>query len=312
MPNLQKLFSLRFRWTAALLLFCAALIFLSQAVVSAQEQRKKKDTPAITAAAPPALKRTTSRHEVRRFPYGSSLTIIGAPAGSITIEAWPKSEVEINADIELLANSEEDLALLATVNGFTIDEDANHLRILTTGTHDKTFMRRVAKKFPKTLLNLPWKIDYRIRVPANCDLEIDAGRGAFNLSGVEGLISLKALESDATLELTGGAVLATIGGGSVKVNLATRSWRGSGASIQLAVGELTVFFPAGFNADINAEILRSGQIENSYAELVPQERTTFTTRSLSGRAGSGGASLSFKVTDGTLRIKKAETVNKEP
>jgi hypothetical protein len=300
MQNLQKLFSLRLLQTASTLLFCVIIIFLSQCVVSAQ-QKNKKDAPVV---APPTLKRTTSRREVRRFNYGSSLTIIGAPAGSITIEAWPKSEVEITADIELLANSEEELALLATVNGFTIDEDANHLRILTTGTHDKAFMRRAAKKFPKTLLNLPWKIDYRIRVPPNCDLDIDAGRGAFNLSGIEGLISLKALESDATFDLTGGAVLATIGAGSVKVNLATRSWRGAGATIQLALGDLTVSLPAGFNADINAEVLRSGQIENSYAALVPQERTTFTQRSLMGRAGSGGATLSFKVTDGTLRIKK--------
>jgi len=302
MQHLQKHFSLRFFQTASILLFCVSLIFFSQRVVSAQQKDKKAAPP---VAAQLALKRTTSRHEVRRFNYGSSLTIIGAPAGSITIEAWPKSEVEINADIELLANSEEELALLAAVNSFTLDEDANHLRVLTTGTHDKAFMRRVAKKFPKALLNLPWKIDYRIRVPANCDLEIDAGRGAFHLSGVEGLISLKALESDATLVLTGGAVMATIGGGSVKVNLATRSWRGSGASIQLAVGDLTVELPAGFNADINAEVLRSGQIENSYPALVPQERTTFTPRSLMGRAGNGGATLSFKVTDGTLRIRKA-------
>jgi hypothetical protein len=258
----------------------------------------------------PALKRTTSRHEVRRFAYGSSLTIVGAPAGSITIEAWPKSEVEISAEIELFANSEEELALLSTVNGFVVDEDTNHLRILTTGTHDKLFMRRVAKKFPKALLNLPWKIDYRIRVPAMCDLEIDAGRGAFNLSGVEGLISLKALESNATLNLSGGSVLATIGGGSVKVNLTARSWRGAGALIQLAVGDLTLELPLGFNADINADILRSGQVENDYAGLIPQERTTFTTRSIRARAGSGGATLSFKVTDGTLRIKKAATDEK--
>lgn len=259
-----------------------------------------------TATAPPALKRTTSRHEVRRFAYGSSLTIIGAPAGSITIEAWPKSEVDITAEIELYAETEADLALLATVNSFNIDEDANHIRILTTGTHDKAFMRRVAKKFPKTLLGLPWKIDYRIRVPQMCDLEIDAGRGAINLSGVEGSISLKALEGDTTLTLSGGTVMATIGGGAVKVNVTTRSWRGGGAIIQLAKGDLTVEFPAGFSGDINADVLRSGQIENSYKELVPQERTSFTPRSIKGRAGAGGATLTFKVTDGTLRIKKAE------
>jgi hypothetical protein len=301
MPNFQKPFMMRLGQTATLLLWGALLLSLSTEAVSAQQKKN-----AASVQSPPTLKRTTSRHEVRRFAYGSSLTILGAPAGSITIESWPKAEVDISAEIELLANSEEELALLSAVNGFTIDEDANHLRILTSGTHDKNYMRRFARKFPKTLLGLPWKIDYRIRVPANCDLEIDAGRGAFNLSGVEGLISLKALQSDATLSLTGGAVMATIGAGSVKVNVATRSWRGAGAVIQLAVGDLTVELPASVNAEIEADVLRAGQIDNSYPTLVPQERTAFTPRSIRGRAGAGGATLSFKVTDGTLRIKKRD------
>jgi hypothetical protein len=306
MPDLQKLFFRGFARILFALVFCTLAVSLQQFVARAQQKGGKT---APVAAAPPALKRTTSRHEVRRFAYGSSLTIVGAPAGSITIEAWPRSEVDITADIELLANTEEELALLAATNSFTIDEDANHIRVLTTGTHDKNFMKRVAKKFPKALLNLPWKIDYRIRVPANCDLEIDAGRGAINLSGVEGSISLKALESDATLTLTGGVVMATVGAGSVRVNLATRSWRGAGAVIQLAKGDLNVELPASFNGDINADVLRSGQIENAYAELVPQERTAFTTRSIRGRSGAGGATLAFKVTDGTLRLKKTAAAN---
>ena len=275
---------------------CVLVLFIS----TASAQQKDKSTQTVQ----PTLTRTTSRHESRRFGYGSTLTIIGAPEGSITIEAWPKSEIDINADVELHAATEADLALLATVNNFTIDEDANHIRILATGTHDKAFMRRFAKKFPKTLLNLPWKIDYHIRVPAECDIEIDAGRGPVNLSGVEGAISLKALQSDAVLTLTGGAVKATIGGGSVKINVATRSWRGAGAIIELATGDLTVELPPGFNADINADVLRSGRIENSYTDLVPQERTSFTPQSIKGRAGAGGATLIFRVTDGTLRITK--------
>ena len=280
-----------------------ALMFLSQSTISAQP--KSKNVPQVTGA----ITRTTIKHEARRFGYGSSLTIIGAPAGSITIEAWQKNEIDITADIELHADTEADLALLATVNSFTLDEGANHLSILTTGMHDKVFMRRVAKKFPKTLLGLPWKIDYHIRVPPMCDLEIDAGRGAIHLSGVEGALSLRALESDATLELTGGAVNVTVGGGSVNVRVATRSWRGAGALIRLARGELNLELPAGFNADINADVLLSGQIENTYTALIPQERTTFTPRSVHGRAGAGGAALAFKVTEGTLRIKKSVTTN---
>jgi hypothetical protein len=118
---------------------------------------------------------------------------------------------------------------------------------------------------------------------------------------------VKALESDANFVLTGGAVNITVGGGSVKVIMAARSWRGAGALVQLARGEMTIELPAGFNAEISADVLSSGQIENSYIPLVPQERTTFTTRSIRGRAGAGGAALSFKVTEGTLRIRKAVT-----
>lgn len=264
-----------------------------------QAQKRDKNTPQTGI-----LTRTTTRHEVRRFSYGSSLTIVGAPAGSITIEGWPKSEVEITADVELRADTEADLALLATVNNFAVDEDINHLRIVTTGTHDKVFMRRVAKKFPKGLLNLPWKIDFHIRVPSNCDLEVDAGRGRISLSGVEGAISVKAVESDANLVFTGGAANITIGEGTVDVIMGMRSWRGAGAIVQLAKGDLTVELPAGFNAEISADVLLAGQIENSYIPLVPLERTTFTTRSIRGRAGAGGAALSFKVGEGTLRIKK--------
>ncbi|HJU53704.1 MAG TPA: hypothetical protein VJ715_03995 [Pyrinomonadaceae bacterium] len=290
-----------------LLLLFGALALVFPLVSVPAQQRGQQNAP---TAATPALKRATSRHEVRRFNYGSTLTLVGAPAGSITIEAWPKSEVEITADLELYANTEEELALLATVNTFTIDEDINHLRILTTGMHDKSYMKRVAKKFPKQLLGLPWKIDYHIRVPAVCDLEVDAGRGPITLAGVEGSISLKALESDATLTLTGGVVKATIGAGSVKVNVAARSWRGAGAQVELALGNLSVELPAGFNAEVSADVLRTGQIENTYAELVPQERTTFTPRSIRARAGAGGAFLSFRVTDGTLRIGKAVTSEK--
>jgi hypothetical protein len=273
----------------------------------ARAEQKQKSNKSSTPSAPvPTLTRTTVRHEVRRFAPGGSITIIGAPAGSLTIEGWQRSEVDITAEIELRAETEEDFARLASVNGFLVDEDVNHLRLLTTGMHDKAFMRRTAKDFPKRLLGLPWKIDYRIRVPYFTDLEVDAGRGPINLSAVEGAIRLNALESDATLRLTGGAIVATIGSGTVNVELGARSWRGPGADIRLANGTLNVQLPAGFNADINADILRTGQLDNSVAALIPRERTTATPRSLKGRAGAGGATLSFTVGDGTLRLAQQQ------
>lgn len=285
-------------------LLCALILFSSAAVASAQQRNKK--TGAIAPQPAPKLTRTTSKHEVRRFGYGSSLSIMGAPAGSITIEAWPRSEVDITADIELSADTEEDLSRLSTVNSFILDVDANHLRILTTGTHDKAFMKRAAKGFPKNLLGLPWKIDYRIRVPAMTDIEVSAGRGPITLNGVEGTIHLTALESNATLNPTGGFVTATVGAGTVDITLSARNWRGAGMDIQLAKGDLTLELPAGYSGEINASIIGTGQIVNEYAALEPREEgNQFTSRLIKARAGAGGPALSFTVRDGTIRIKKS-------
>src|SRR5437660_7169207 len=103
---------------------------------------------------PLQLVRTSIRHESHRLAYGGTVTLVGAPAGSITIEGWPRNEVDISAEIQLRADTEADLDLLAAVNGFVLDDDSNHIRVLSVGTHDKAYMR-TEKKFPKTLLGLP-------------------------------------------------------------------------------------------------------------------------------------------------------------
>ena len=217
----MKRLTSEFRLLPFALLFISSFFFLS----SVTAQKDKKAPPAA-----PAIKRTTTRHEILRLAYGGTVTISAAPAGSITIEGWQRSEVEVNAEIELQAGSAADLDRLLAVNNFVVDEDANHVRILTTGMHDKTFMKRVAKDFPKALLGLPWKIDYHIKVPALTDMEIDAGNGPIKLSGVEGAIRLNALESVADLTLTGGEVSATVQGGTVNVTIPSRGWHGLGAT----------------------------------------------------------------------------------
>ena len=280
---------------AALVLFVLSLSF-----PTAVAQQKKTPGP----LQPPQLVRTTTKHEVRHFPYGSTLTVIGAPAGSITIEGWSRSEIDISAEIQLRANSEADLDLLAAVNTFGIDEDTNHIRILTTGTHDKAFMRLVAKKFPKALLGLPWKIDYRIRVPQATDLEINAGRGPVVITSVDGNIRLSASESEAKLQLSSGTLSATVGVGRVNLSIPVRSWRGVGGEVRVAAGEVTIELPAGFNGDLNADILRSGQITDSFGGLAPREKPGITPQVVKARAGSGGAFFQLTVGDGAIVIKK--------
>ena len=266
---------------------------------AAVAQQKKTPDP----NRPLQLTRTTIRHESHRLAYGGTVTIVGAPAGSITIEGWPRNEVDISAEIQLRADTEADLDLLAAVNGFLVDDDSNHIRVLSLGTHDKAYMR-TAKKFPKTLLGLPWKIDYRIRVPILTDLEINAGRGPISLAGVEGNMRLSAVESETSLKLSGGDLAATIAVGKLTLSVPSRSWRRGGADIRMALGDVTVEIPPGFNGDLDADILRIGQIDNSYLGMEAREKPGLTPQILRGRAGAGGALLKVTVGEGRINIKK--------
>jgi hypothetical protein len=252
---------------------------------------------------PKLLKQSTVKTQKMTFGAAGTLTINGAPQGSITIESWNKNELEITAEVEVQAENAADLALVSSVNGFVIDDTFNHVQIITIGMHDKDFMKKKFKKFPKRLLNLPWKISYSIKVPQICDIEINGGRGDLKISGVEGAMQLKALETNAELNLIGGTINAVFGAGNVNVKVATRSWRGRHLDVQLATGTINVQLPENLNAQIDASILKTGKIENLNAQLKPRDRTSFSDKLINAKSGNGGALFAFTVGDGTINIQ---------
>ena len=288
---------------ALVLITVAVMLSASAAVQSGRQSNEKKN--ATPAQPPPVLKRATVRRDSRRLGYGGTVVIYGAPEGSITVEGWTKSEVEITAELEQSATSEEELTRLSAVNTFTVVEDLNHLEVTTLGTHDRKYLKRAARDLPKKLLTMPWKIDYHLRVPASVDLDIYAGRGALNIAGVEGAIHITGGEGESNLTFTGGDIEALLRSGPVNVRVPARNWRGRGMNLRVAAGDLNIELPAGFSGDINAEALGTGRVENLYAGLTPRERTHADERNLQGRAGQGGATLSLTVVNGTLRITQA-------
>jgi hypothetical protein len=282
-----------------LLSFTACLIALIVLPAVAVSQKKQPEPPRA-----PQLVRTVNRHDLRRLGYGGTLTVIGPPDGSITIEGWQRNEVDISAEIELRADTEKDLDMLAAVNTFVVDEDLNHLRILTTGTHDLAFMKRVAKKFPKNLMGLPWRITYRIKVPQVLDLEVNAGRGPVNIMDIEGNARISSAGGITNIRMTGGTLSATVGIGNVTLEIPVKSWRGVGADFRVATGDITVKIPPGFSGDFDADVLGAGKIENSVEGLTARENVGPTTKKVKLRAGAGGSAFVLTVVNGTIRIEK--------
>jgi len=249
------------------------------------------------------LKRITTKTDKLDFGAGGTVAIIGAPKGSIRIEPASRNEVEITAEIELQADSEADLDLLSTVTSFVLQESVGRTAIISAGTHDTKYLKQTAKKFPKRLIGLPFRIDYVIKVPRYCDLQIDNGIGDITVTGIEGSLRINSVESNARLDLVGGSVNGVFGKGTVTTTIPERSWRGSGIDLQLASGNLNVYMPVNLSAELDAAILRKGKIDNQLLNLKPRVRTVrFTEQSIIAKAGSGGVPMKFTVGDGTLRL----------
>lgn len=257
----------------------------------------------------PLIRRTTYKTENIEFGAGGTVSIVGALNGSVIVEGWQKNEIEVSAEIEVQAETETDLALLAQIDGFILSENFGHVSIISVGTHDKNYLRRVSPKFPKKLLMMPFRIDYRIKVPSFCRLEIDGGRGDLNVSKVEGAMRINFLNSNAKLDLIGGAISATFGSGTVDVSIPTRVWHTSSLELQMAEGMINVELGNNLDAEINAKILRTGHIENSFTQLKPRGRAKFTEKSIIATVGKGGAIMSFTLGNGTIKIQNSKFFN---
>jgi len=260
-------------------------------------------TIAAIGQTPQLLKRTTYKTDKFDFSVGGTVAIVGAPVGSIRVEGTQKNEIEIYAEIEMQAPTEADLETLSKVTGFILEESPGRTGILSIGTHDKKSMGKAAKKFPKNLFGLPFKIDYVVKVPRFCDLQIDSGKGDLTVSGVEGSMRINSVETKASLALIGGGVNATFGSGSVDVTIPNRSWRGNAIDMALNNGSMSVHLPWNLSGELDASILRTGEIENGLTELKARDRhVPITDKLIAARAGNGGVPMKFTVGDGSLKL----------
>ena len=87
---------------------------------------------AVTAFSQPGspLKRTTTKTDKFDFGAGGTVSIAGAPNGSIHVVGGNRNEIEITAEVELQASTEADLAKLSEVTGFITNESTGKTSII--------------------------------------------------------------------------------------------------------------------------------------------------------------------------------------
>lgn len=266
-------------------LFLIFLALLAVSVATAQDPKKVTKTDRFD------------------FGAGGSISITGAPNGSIRVVGGPKAEVEIVAEVDVSGANGAELARLAEATGFVETHDNIRATISTVGAHNKFGLKKLPKNFPKDLLTVPYRVNYTITVPAYADIEIEAGRGDLSVTGVEGALRVNAIESRADIDIIGGNIAITIGSGSADISFGSKGVRARSLDVQVARGDVNVWFPANASANVDATVLRSGTVANLTTDLKPRDRKiAFTDKSVAGKLGVGGPLLKFVVTEGTITL----------
>lgn len=249
------------------------------------------------------LKRTTTKIDTIPAGAGSTVSIMGAPVGSIKVSMIAGNDVQISAEIEVQAANEADLAGAAVLTTFIEQDTLGKLAIVSVGRDTRRKFTDAEKKLIKRLVGMPYRIDYVIGVPRYTNVEIDAGIGDIDLDGGEGDHRINAVNSKVNVTIRGGSLAATIAKGGLNIQVPPSGRRGLSIDASVVSGDLSITIPENLSGDIDASVLRTGKVVNEIPNLKPRERKVpFTDRLVQGRAGVGGPSIKLTVGDGSVRL----------
>jgi DUF4097 and DUF4098 domain-containing protein YvlB len=231
--------------------------------------------------------------------------------GSVIIEAWDKAEVELIAEKQAKAGSEEEAKKQLAL-----------VKVEVTKTGDGL---KIATKMPKRNYGfLDWvfgrgvnvSVRYTLRVPRKAQLDVDTVNGGLKVSGTEGkarLItvnggievvrvagSIDAETTNGGVQVTDsrGAVSALTTNGGIEVELKNVT-RGSDLALSTTNGAISVRLPKNVRLSLDAATT-NGRVSSAFS--VGGGSTS--KRRLSGDINGGGGKLRVRTTNGSIRIEE--------
>lgn len=233
-------------------------------------------------------------NEIREYtvPSSGTVTVDGGRNGGVSIIGADRSDVFIRACVQAYGKTAEESNALA--KGITIQTGAT---IHAEGPDD-------AKKGWGD--NKGWGVSYRIYVPRNTNLKLNTYNGGIKISSVNGTMEFEALNGGLKLNGISGNVRGRTTNGGIKLELAGKSWNGTGLDLQTTNGGIHVSMPENYSARFETGTVNGG-FKSDIAGIAPPDdgeqknrghRATRINTDLNG----GGAPVRIITTNGGVKI----------
>jgi DUF4097 and DUF4098 domain-containing protein YvlB len=229
------------------------------------------------------------RHcEVRELTVASigRLGIDSGQNGGVSVKGWQRGDVLVRARIEAQADTEGAAAILAS-------------RVLIDGSGGQ-----VRANGPETEKNAWWSVSYEVFVPQATELTLKTHNGGINISDVHGRLSFEGLNGGVNLKRVSGEITGRTVNGGINVELA-----GSGADarqmdLTTVNGGVTVTVPQNYSARVQTET-GQGRVQSDFP--IPSDLANARSRRMDFSIGAGGPPVHITTTNGSIRLKRAET-----
>lgn len=223
--------------------------------------------------------------EVREITIPADRDVIrvdGGANGGISVEGWDRDEIRIRVKVKAWAHDEDDAREAVK----DIEVDAGSRVIHADG--------------PRQRHREGWSVSYRLMVPRESNLDLEANNGGLAVSDVEGEIRLDTTNGGISIANLGGDVKGRTTNGGLKVQLSGDSWSGGGLDVRSTNGGVSLEIPEDYNAELETGTVNGG-IEVDFPITV-QGRIG---KKLRATLGEGGPMVKVKTTNGAVRLHRS-------
>ncbi len=205
----------------------------------------------------------------------------GGQNGGISVEAWDRQEVVVRTRIVGVADTDVEARQMAT-----------DVRVTTDGG-------RIRAEGPRKSGDRNWWVSWRVSVPREMPLRLNAYNGGISVTGVRSDIDVETHNGGLHMVDLGGHVRAETRNGGVTVSLSGARWDGDLLDVETTNGGVRVTLPDGYAAHLEAGTTNGG-IRIDFPITV-QGRIN---RNISTDLNGGGPTIRVMTRNGWVRIER--------
>jgi len=201
-----------------------------------------------------------------------------------------------NGGIDVIGEDRQDIALEVslTARAGSQSEAASILHEINIETG-----ATVEAHGPKTFGNRNWSASYKLHVPHRLAIELHTLNGGIALTALNGSIRGETTNGSVHIENLAGDVHLTTTNGGIHADLEGPTWQGSGLSATTTNGAVKVSVPSHYSAHLVASTTNG----RTSLELPVTEQSGVHRHSIDTNLGSGGPTVSFETTNGSISIQ---------